>query len=106
MRAGRPVAGAVAAGTSSTAWCLAACRGSCSRRSGWACCWRGYLAKEKEGVAGRREQLRQAREARGGLDAAVGRLLGLVESGAIRPDDPAFRERLVEIGRASCRERV
>ena len=57
----------------------------------------GYLIQEKDGVSGRREQLRQAREARGGLDAAVGRLLGLVESEAMQPDDPALRDRLVAL---------
>ena len=32
----------------------------------------GYLAKEKDGIAGRREKLRQARDARGGLDEPWG----------------------------------
>lgn len=57
----------------------------------------GYLAQEKDGAAGRREKLRQARDARGGLDAALGRLLALVETGAMPPDDPALRERLVAL---------
>ena len=58
---------------------------------------RGYLAEEKDGLAGRREKLRQARDARGGLDAALGRLLALVETGALEPDDPTLRDRLVAL---------
>ena len=58
---------------------------------------KGFLAHEKDGAAGRREKLRQARETRGGLDAALGRLLALVESGAMPPDDPALRDRLVAL---------
>ena len=57
----------------------------------------GYLAKEKDGIAGRREKLRQARDARGGLDAALGRLLALVETGALEPDDATLRDRLVAL---------
>ena len=57
----------------------------------------GYLAKEKDGIAGRREKLRQARDARGGLDAALGRLLALVETGALEPDDATLKDRLVAL---------
>jgi site-specific DNA recombinase len=56
-----------------------------------------YLAKSAAGLAGRREKLRQAREGRGDAEAALNRLLGLVESGAMQPDDPSLRDRLVRL---------
>ena len=56
-----------------------------------------YLTKAEAGVAGRREKLRQVREARGDTEAGIQRLLGLVESGAMQPDDPALRERFAQL---------
>jgi site-specific DNA recombinase len=55
----------------------------------------GYLAQEQEGRAALKEKLRQAREARGDIDAKIARLLALVESGAMEPDDPTLKDRLV-----------
>jgi len=39
----------------------------------------------------------QRKGARGRVDAAVSRLLGLVESGAMEPDAPELRDRLVAL---------
>jgi site-specific DNA recombinase len=56
-----------------------------------------YITQANEGRAGQREKLRQARDARGGVDAAVSRLLGLVESGVMEPDAPELGDRLVAL---------
>ena len=47
------------------------------------------------GKAKAKEKLRQAREACGGVEAKIARLLGLVEAGAMEPNDPALKDRLV-----------
>jgi hypothetical protein len=60
-----------------------------------------FLARHARSVSAsywRREKLRQARDARGGLDAALARLLALVETGALEPDDAMLRDRLVALG--------
>lgn len=57
----------------------------------------GYMVQAKEGRAGQRERLRQARDAVGRVDASVSRLLALVESGAMEPDAPELRERLASL---------
>ena len=57
----------------------------------------GYMAQATDGRAGQREKLRQTRDARGRADAAMTRLLGLVESGAMEPDAPELRDRLVAL---------
>jgi site-specific DNA recombinase len=56
-----------------------------------------YMTQANEGRAGQREKLRQTRDARGRVDAAIARLLGLVESGAMEPDAPELRHRLVAL---------
>lgn len=58
---------------------------------------KGYIAQASEGRAGQREKLRQTRDARGRADAAMARLLALVESGAMEPDAPELRDRLVAL---------
>jgi len=56
-----------------------------------------YMTQANEGRAGQREKLRQARDAKGRADASIGRLLALVESGAMEPDAPELRDRLVAL---------
>jgi site-specific DNA recombinase len=57
----------------------------------------GYIAEASASREARREKLRQARDARNGADAAIARLLALVETGAMEPDAPELRERLVAL---------
>jgi hypothetical protein len=56
---------------------------------------RGYLDQAIDGQARVKEKLRQAREARGDVEAKISRLLALVETGAMEPNDPALKDRLV-----------
>jgi site-specific DNA recombinase len=56
---------------------------------------RGYLDQALDGQASAKEKLRQAREARGDVQAKISRLLALVESGAMEPNDPTLKDRLV-----------
>lgn len=58
---------------------------------------KGYILDAKAGRASQREKLRQARDAAGRVDASVSRLLSLVETGAMEPDAPELRERLVAL---------
>ena len=58
---------------------------------------KGYMAQAEESGASQREKLRQCRDAKGRVDAAVARLLALVESGAMEPDAPELRDRLVAL---------
>ena len=55
----------------------------------------GYLDQALDGKAKAKEKLRQAREACGGVEAKISRLLALVEAGAMEPNDPALKDRLV-----------
>lgn len=55
----------------------------------------GYLDQARDGQARAKEKLRQAREARGDVEAKISRLLALVETGAMEPYDPALKDRLV-----------
>jgi site-specific DNA recombinase len=48
-------------------------------------------------IADGKERLRQAREAQSDIEAALKRLLSLVESGAMDPADPVLRDRLTQI---------
>ena len=54
-----------------------------------------YVDKALDGQAKAKERLRQAREARGDVEAKISRLLSLVETGAMEPNDPALKDRLV-----------
>lgn len=54
-------------------------------------------SRTNEGCAGQREKLRQARDARGGAEAAVTRPLALAETGAMEPDSSELRYRLVAL---------
>lgn len=56
---------------------------------------RGYLDQAIDGQARVKEKLRQAREARGDVEAKISRLLALVQTGAMEPNDPALKDRLV-----------
>lgn len=56
---------------------------------------RGYLDQAQDGQARAKEKLRQAREARSDVEAKISRLLALVETGAMEPNDPALKDRLV-----------
>lgn len=57
----------------------------------------GYIAQANEGRASQAEKLRQARDACGRVDAGMTRLLAMVENGAIEPDAPELRDRLVSL---------
>ena len=57
----------------------------------------GYIDRASDGQERVRERLRQARDARARADAAVTRLLALVEKGVMEPDAPELRERLVNL---------
>ncbi len=54
-----------------------------------------YCENALEGQARAKEKLRQAREGRGDVEAKIARLLALVEAGAMEPNDPALKDRLV-----------
>ena len=56
-----------------------------------------YLADSAAEVLARKERLKRARDARGETDAGTARLLALVETGAMEPNDPALRERLAQL---------
>ena len=56
---------------------------------------RSYLDQAADGQAVAKEKLRQAREARGDVEAKISRLLALVENGAMEANDPALKDRLV-----------
>ena len=54
-----------------------------------------YIENAQDGQAKAKERLRQAREARGDVEARISRLLALVEAGAMEPNDPDLKDRLV-----------
>ena len=56
-----------------------------------------FIDSQESNTAARKERLRQARDARGATQAAIARLLTLVETGAMEPDDPELKERLGQL---------
>jgi len=56
-----------------------------------------FLAHVSEKASGGREKLRQARDDQTDIEAALTRLLALVEKGHMEPDDPALRDRLTQL---------
>ena len=56
-----------------------------------------YIASQASSAAAYRDRLKQVRNARTEAQAAITRLLTLVESGAMEPDDPELKDRLDQL---------
>jgi site-specific DNA recombinase len=56
-----------------------------------------YMDAQEAGIASRKERLRQLRDRRNQVLASRVKLITMVETGAIEPDDPTLKERLAQL---------